>query len=80
MHVLKFMFEVDGGHRKITTTLIVTCELGEHGGPTVNPGNLGNYQDNITISLYCEMDRAATLFSPRVENVEIVKRTTTTNA
>ncbi|CAN5957278.1 unnamed protein product [Sphagnum jensenii] len=78
--VLKFMFEVDGGHWKITTTLIVTCELGERGGPTVNPGNLGNYQDNITISLYCEMDRAAILFSPRVENVEIVKRTTTTNA
>jgi len=78
--VFKFMFEVDGGHRKITTTLILTCDLGEGGGPTVNPGNLGYYQDNITISLYCEMDRVATLFSHRVENVEIVKRTTTTNA
>ncbi|CAM6033567.1 unnamed protein product [Sphagnum compactum] len=78
--VLKFMFEVDGGHRKITTTLILTCDLGEGGGPNVNPGNLGYFQDNITISLHCEMDRAATLLSRRVENVEIVKRTTTTNA
>ncbi len=79
MPVLKFMFEVDGGgHRKITTTL--TCDLGEGGGLTVNPGNLGYFQDNITISLHCEMDRAATLFSRRVENVEIVKKTTTTNA
>jgi len=78
--VLKFMFEVDGGHRKITTTLILTCDLGEGGGPTVNPRNLGYFQDNITISLHCEMDRAATLFSRRVQNVEIVKKTTTTNA
>jgi hypothetical protein len=77
--VLEFRFEVDGGRRKITTTLILTCDLGE-GGPNVNPGNLGYFQDNITISLHCEMDRAATLFSRRVENVEIVKRTTTTNA
>jgi len=77
---LKVMFEVDGGHRKITTTLISTCDLGEGGGQNVNLGNLGYFQDNITISLHCEMDRAATLFSRRVENVEIVKRTTTTNA
>jgi hypothetical protein len=78
--VLKFMFEVDGGHRKITTTLISTCDLGEGGGPTVNPGNLGYFQDNITISLHYEIDRAETLFSRRVESVEIVKKTTTTNA
>jgi hypothetical protein len=38
--VLKFMFEVDGGHRKITTTLILTCDLGEGGGLNVNPGIL----------------------------------------
>jgi hypothetical protein len=74
------MFEVDGGHRKITSTLILTCDLGEAGGPNVNPRNLGYFQDNITISLQWEMERAATLFSRRVENVEIVKRTTTTNA
>ncbi len=78
--VLKFLFEVDGGHRKITTTLILTCDLGEGGGPNVNPKNLGYFQDNITISLHCEMESAATLLSRRVENVEIVKRTTTTNA
>ncbi len=41
--VLKFMFEVDGGHRKITTTLILTCDLGEGGGLNVNPGNLGHF-------------------------------------
>jgi len=80
VHVLKFLFEVDGGHRKITTTLILTCDLGEGGGQNVNPRNLGYFQDNITISLHCEMDRAATLLLLRVENVEIVKRTTTTNA
>jgi hypothetical protein len=74
------MFEVDGGHRKITTTLILTCDLGEGGGLNVNPGNLGHFQDNITISLHCERDRAATLLSCRVQNVEIVKRTTTINA
>ncbi|KAH8955127.1 hypothetical protein BDL97_08G118600 [Sphagnum fallax] len=78
--VLKFMFEVDEGQRKITTTLILTCDLGEGGGPDVNPWKLGYFQDNITISLRCEMDRAATVLSRRVENVENVKKTTTTNA
>jgi hypothetical protein len=80
VHVLKFMLEVDGGHKKITTTLILTCDLGEGGGSNVNPGNLGYFQDNITISLHCEMDRATTLFSGRVENVKNVKKITTTNA
>ncbi len=42
-----------------------TCDLGEGGGPNVNPGNLEYFQDNITISLHCEMDRAATLLSRR---------------
>jgi hypothetical protein len=78
--VLKFLFEVDGGHRNITTTLILTCDLGEGGGPNVNPGNLRYFQDNITISSHCERDRAATLLFHRVKNVEIAKRTTTTNA
>jgi hypothetical protein len=78
--VLKFMFEVDEGQRKITTTLILTCDLGEGGGPDVNPWKLGYFQDNITISLRCEMDGAATVLSRRVENVENVKKTTTTNA
>ncbi|CAM6024725.1 unnamed protein product [Sphagnum balticum] len=78
--VLKFMFEMEGSHRKITSTLILTCDLGEGGGPNVNPENLGYFQDNITISLNCETNRAATLLSRRVENEEIVKRTTTNNA
>jgi len=46
----------------------------------VKSWNLGYFQDNITISLHCKKDRAATLSSHRVENVEVVKRTITNNA
>jgi hypothetical protein len=77
--VLKFRFEVEGDQKKITTTLNSQCNLGQGGGPNVNPRNLGYLQDNITISLNCKKDRAATLSSPRVADVEIVKNTITSN-
>jgi hypothetical protein len=80
VHVFNFLFEVDGGHRKITTTYILTCDLGEGGGPNVNPRNLGYFQDNSIISLHCEMDKATIILSRKVENVEIVKKTIITNA
>ncbi|KAH9555449.1 hypothetical protein CY35_08G114700 [Sphagnum magellanicum] len=51
----------------------------QRGGSNVNPRNLGYLQDNITISLNCKKDRAATLSSPRVADVENVKKTITSN-
>jgi hypothetical protein len=80
VHVFNFLFEVDGGHRKITTTYILTCDLGEGGGLNVNPRNLGYFQDNNIISLHCEMDRATIILFRKVENVEIVKKIIITNA
>ncbi len=77
--VLKFIFEVTRDQKKITTTLNSQCNLGKGGGSNVNPRNLGYFQDNITISLNCKKDRAATLSSPRVADVEIVKKTITSN-
>ncbi len=76
--VLDFLFEVTGDQKKITTTLNSQCNLGKDGGSNVNPRNLGYLQDNITISLNCCVDRA-TLSSPRVADVEIVKKTITSN-
>ncbi|CAK9236123.1 unnamed protein product [Sphagnum troendelagicum] len=49
--VLQFRFEVEGDQKKITTILNSQCNLGQCGGPNVNPRNLGYLQDNITISL-----------------------------
>ncbi|KAH9555444.1 hypothetical protein CY35_08G114700 [Sphagnum magellanicum] len=77
--VLNFLFEVMGDQKKITTTLNSQCNLGKGGGSNVNPRNLGYLQDNITISLNCKKDRAATLSSPRVADVENVKKTITSN-
>jgi hypothetical protein len=74
--ILRFKFEVKGNHRKITTTLNTQCNLGQ-GGPKITPKDPGYFQDNITISLNCKRERAATLSSARVENVEVVKRTIT---
>ncbi len=73
--ILEFEFEVNGKDKKLTTTLRTKCNLGEDGGPHLNPPDLGFFQDDITISLTCEIDRAAFLSSARVENVVDVRRT-----
>jgi hypothetical protein len=75
--ILEFEFQVNGKDKKITTTLKTECNLGEDGGPHLNPPDLGYFQDDITISLTCEIDRAALLSSARVENVVDVRRTIT---
>ncbi len=75
--VLEFEFQVNGKDKKITTTLRTECNLGEDGGPHLNPPDLGYFQDDITISLTCEIDRAALLSSARVENIVDVRRTIT---
>jgi len=75
--VLEFEFQVIGKDKKITTTLRTECNLGEDGGPHLNPPDLGYFQDDITISLTCEIDRAALLSSARVENIVDVRRTIT---
>lgn len=75
--ILEFEFQVIGKDKKITTTLRTECNLGEDGGPHLNPPDLGYFQDDITISLTCEIDRAARLSSPRVENAVDVRRTIT---
>ncbi|CAM6033569.1 unnamed protein product [Sphagnum compactum] len=77
--ILRFEFELRGNHKKITTTLRTQCNLGEGGGLNGTPSNLGYFQDNITISLTCEKERAATLSSSKVEDVQVVKRTITNN-
>jgi hypothetical protein len=74
---LEFEFQVIGKDKKITTTLRTECNLGKDGGPHLNPPDLGYFQDDITISLTCEIDRAARLSSPRVENAVDVRRTIT---
>jgi len=75
--ILRFEFELRGNHKKITTTLKAQCDLGEDGGLDGYPSNLGYFQDNITISLTCEQERAATLSSSKVEHEKVVKRTIT---
>jgi hypothetical protein len=75
--ILEFEFQVNGKDKKITTTLKTECNLGKDGGPHLNPPDLGYFQDDITISLTCEIDRAALLSSARVENVVDVRRTIT---
>jgi hypothetical protein len=77
--ILRFEFELRGNHRKITTTLVTQCNLGEDGGLNGTPSNPGYFQDNITISLKCEEARAATLSSSKVEDVKVFKRTITNN-
>jgi len=75
--ILQFEFQVIGKDKKITTTLRTECNLGEDGGPHLNPPDLGYFQDDITISLTCKKDRAALLSSARVENIVDVRRTIT---
>jgi hypothetical protein len=77
--ILRFEFELRGDHKKITTTLKTQCNLGEGGVLNGTPSNLGYFQDNITVSLTCEKARAATLSSPKVEDVKVIKRTITNN-
>jgi len=75
--ILRFEFELSRDHKKITTTLETHCDLGEGGVRNGYPSNLGYFQDNITISLTCEQERAATLSSSKVEHEKVVKRTIT---
>jgi hypothetical protein len=75
--ILHFEFELKECHKKITTTLRTQCNLGEEGGFNGSPLNLGYFQDNITISLTCE--KAATLLSSKVEDVQVAKGTITNN-
>ncbi|CAK9277910.1 unnamed protein product [Sphagnum jensenii] len=77
--ILRFEFALRGNHKKITTTLRTQCNLGKGGGLNGTPSNLGYFQDNITISLTCEKERAATLSSSKVEAVKVAKRTITNN-
>jgi len=73
---LRFEFELRGNHKKITTTLKTQCNLGPDHELTEY---MGHFQDNITISLTCEKERAATLSSSKVEDVKVVKRIITNN-
>jgi hypothetical protein len=75
--ILRFEFELRGNQRKIRTRLRTECNLGEDGGLNGTPPNLGYFQDNIRISLTCEIARAATLSFSRVEDVKVVKETIT---
>ncbi len=77
--ILRFEFELRRNHKKITTRLRTQCNLGKGGGLNGTPSNLGYFQDNITISLTCEKERAATLSSLKVEDVKVAKRTITNN-
>jgi hypothetical protein len=75
--IFRFEFEWRGNHKKITTTLKTQCNLGKGGGLDGTPSNLGYCQDNITISLTCEKERAAILSFKKVEGVKVVNRTIT---
>jgi hypothetical protein len=75
--ILRFKFALRGKDRKITTTLETICDLGRGGGLDGYPSNLGYFQDNITISLTCEQERAATVSYSRVDDVKVLKRTIT---
>jgi hypothetical protein len=66
-----------GKDRKITTTLETLCDLGKGSGLDGYPSNLGYFDDNITISLTCEQERAATVSYSNVEHKKVVKRTIT---
>jgi hypothetical protein len=73
--LLEFKFEKSANYRKITTTTKTRCHLGG-GEPKYPEVDSGYYQDNITISLTCEKEDAATLSFSEVTKTVSTKQTT----
>jgi len=67
---LKFEFEKLGDRRKITTTTVTECDLGGGEVQYHEDLDLGYYHDNITISLTCVENLAATLLSGTVTSID----------